>query len=283
MRFLDLRTDFAFKKVFGSEGSKGILISFLNAVIDFGNGRRLTDLTIVDPYSIPILKGMKDTFVDVKAVLDDGAKVIIEMQVLVGECEEQQTLDKAAKNYSTQLVKGDDYTLLNPVIALTLTDFVMFDDDRLEHTFRLLEKEQFVEYNGDIELVFYELPKFNLELDQLQDIRDRWLYFIKNAGSLEYVPDNLEAELQHAFTIANEAGLSEEELELQHKKRDWIFIQKSSRARAERIGHEKGRQEGRQEERANVARQMKADGEPLKKIMRYTGLDENQINGIDPD
>ncbi|MDP2903626.1 MAG: Rpn family recombination-promoting nuclease/putative transposase [Methylovulum sp.] len=82
MNFLDIRTDFAFKKVFGSEGSKDILLSFLNAVIDFAGGRRLTDLTIVDPYNIPMLKGMKDTFVDVKAELNDGSRVIIEMQVL---------------------------------------------------------------------------------------------------------------------------------------------------------------------------------------------------------
>lgn len=70
MRFLDVRTDFAFKKVFGSEQSKHVLISFLNALIDFGE-KQVVDLTIVDPYQIPLLKGMKDSYVDVKAVLSD--------------------------------------------------------------------------------------------------------------------------------------------------------------------------------------------------------------------
>ncbi len=81
MRFLNVRTDFAFKKVFGSEQSKNVPISFLNVIIDFGE-ERVTDLTIVDPYQIPLLKGMKDSYVDVKAVLSDHTKVIVEMQVL---------------------------------------------------------------------------------------------------------------------------------------------------------------------------------------------------------
>ena len=67
MNFLDVKTDFDFKKVFGSEESKDILVDFLNSVIPFENHRLIKSLNIVDPYSIPRLKGMKDTFVDVKA------------------------------------------------------------------------------------------------------------------------------------------------------------------------------------------------------------------------
>jgi len=92
MKFLDVKTDFAFKKVFGSTDSKDILISFLNSVIEFDNKQKITDLTIVDPYSIPLLKGMKDTYVDVKAELSDKSRVIIEMQVLNHEGFEKRIL-----------------------------------------------------------------------------------------------------------------------------------------------------------------------------------------------
>ena len=119
MKFLAVKTDFSFKKVFGSDGSKDLLISFLNSVVDFDNQQTITDLTIVDPYSIPLLKGMKDTYVDVKAVLSDDTRVIIEMQILNHEGFEKRVLYNAAKNYSLQLKKGDAYHLLNPVIALT--------------------------------------------------------------------------------------------------------------------------------------------------------------------
>lgn len=79
MRFLDVKTDFAFKKVFGTLENKNILIKFLNSVIDFCDGHVIVDLEIQDPYNIPMLKGMKDSFVDVKATLDNDSIVIIEM------------------------------------------------------------------------------------------------------------------------------------------------------------------------------------------------------------
>ena len=70
MKFLDVKTDYAFKKVFGSEESTDLLMSFLNSIIYSNAPFKIKDLTIVDPYNIPMLKGMKDSFVDVKAVLE---------------------------------------------------------------------------------------------------------------------------------------------------------------------------------------------------------------------
>jgi len=61
MRFLDVKIDFAFKKVFGSDGSKDILLSFINAVIDF-EGHHVESLEILDPYQIPLIAGMKDSY-----------------------------------------------------------------------------------------------------------------------------------------------------------------------------------------------------------------------------
>ncbi|MBU0498493.1 MAG: Rpn family recombination-promoting nuclease/putative transposase, partial [Gammaproteobacteria bacterium] len=159
MRFLDVKTDYAFKRVFGAEGSKPILISFLNAILEYEGEQAIVDLAIVDPYQIPLLKGMKDTYVDVKATLGNGKRVIIEMQVLNVAGFEKRILHNAAKQYATQLQKGDDYRLLNPVIAITFTDFRMFEEGS-EHLsrFRLIERERFIEYSDDVELIFIELP-----------------------------------------------------------------------------------------------------------------------------
>jgi predicted transposase/invertase (TIGR01784 family) len=227
MRFLDVKTDYAFKKVFGSVESKDKLISFLNAIIYSEQIIKIKDLTIVDPYNIPMLKGMKDTFVDVKAILDDDTKVIIEMQVLHHESFEKRVLYNMAKNYSTQLNKSEEYHLLNPVIALSIVDFIMFEDSKKTITnFKLLEKDDFISYSDDIELIFVELPKFNKTINQLQNIKDEWIYFIKNADSLEYVPNGLNNTIQEALNIVNEANLSEYELEAQHKRKEFISIQK---------------------------------------------------------
>jgi predicted transposase/invertase (TIGR01784 family) len=250
VQFLDIKTDYAFKKVFGSEESKNILLSFLNSLIEFEDGSIIEDLTIVDPYQIPLIQGMKDTYVDVKAVLSNKRRVIIEMQVLNVEGFEKRVLYNAAKLYSSQLKKGNSFTTLEPIIALTITDFMMFSDIKEVITYFVLkEKERLIKYSDDIELIFVELPKFTKDENQLENITDKWIYFVKNAGNLEYIPKTLQEdrEIRKAFDIANTAGMSEEELEAQWKRHDFIFLLKGSIEYAYKKGKEEGRKELRDE------------------------------------
>ena len=245
MNFLDVKTDYAFKKVFGTLENKPILIKFLNSIITFPDNNKIKDLTIVDPYNIPMLKGMKDTFVDVKAVLDNDTKVIVEMQVLNHQGFEKRVLYNAAKNYSVQLKRSDNYHLLNPVIALSIVDFDMFEENKNVITnFKLLEKKQFINYSDDIELIFIELPKFNKELNELEEITDQWIYFVKNAGDLDLIPNELDDTIKLALQSVNEATLTMEELELQHKRKEFIYIQNSSIKLAEKQGIEQGVKQG---------------------------------------
>ena len=282
MRFLDVKTDYAFKRVFGSEGSKPVLISFLNAILDYQGEQAIVDLTIVDPYQIPMLQGMKDTYVDVKAILGNGKHVIIEMQVLNVPGFEKRILHNAAKQYSTQLYKGDDYVLLNPVIALTFTDFIMFEGDQ-EHIsrFRLMERDRFIEYSNDVELIFVELPKFTVKLDALKNIQDKWIYFVKDAGSLEYIPDTLASDprINEAFGFINEAAMSAEELDIQFKRRDFIILQRNSVTMAENKGIEVGMKKGREAEREEIARKL-LDILDDATIAAKTGLNEAQIKQL---
>ncbi len=283
MHFLDVRTDFAFKKVFGSEQSKDILLSFLNAMIRFENGSSIVDLTIMDPYQIPLLKGMKETYVDVKAVLSTGQRVIIEMQVLNLDGFEKRILYNAAKAYVEQLNAGQLYSALEPIIALTITDFTMFADlNKVVSYFRLLEKEALIEYSGDIELIFIELPKFLKGAAELTGIIDKWIFFLKNAGSLEYIPDSLAVEppIQRAFDIANTAGLSPEELDMQLKRTTFIHTiqalqQKAAEAEQEKDAAIQKATEAEREKETRLrqtVRQLQARGFDLSAIAEITGL-----------
>ena len=289
MRFLDVKTDFAFKKVFASEQSTAILIDFLNAVLEYPPELAITELTIVDPYQIPLLKGMKDSYVDVKAKLANGKKVIIEMQVLNMPGFEQRILYNAAKSYSTQLAEGEAYSLLNPVIALTLTDFELFTTPDLTSRFKLLEKTHLIEYKDDIELIFIELPKFNLTEAELTSAKDRWLYFIKNAGSLRFIPESLakEKNIHQAFDIANRAGMSEEELEAQRSRTDFITMQRASIEMALNQGHttglaqgiEIGIEQGAKAKAIDIAKQLLATFDDAT-IATMTGLSADEITSL---
>ncbi len=282
MQFLDVKTDYAFKKVFGSEQSKPILLSFLNALLDF-NGEHLTDLTIVDPYQIPLLKGMKDTYVDVKATLSNQTQVIIEMQVLQVEGFEKRILYNAAKAYSKQLNKGQDYTFLNPIIALTVTDFTMFNSiTEVSSGFQLLEKTHLINYSDDVQLVFIELPKFTKTETELETITDKWIYFLKNAGNLECVPDTLKIEtaIEQAFEIANTASLSTEELELQEKRYDFIRLQRGAVAKALKQGLQQGLQDGKQEATQAIAKRLIQAGLDIPTIAKATDLTEVEVKSL---
>lgn len=80
MRFINPKTDFAFKRIFGSEQSHEVLIDFLDAVL-YGSRGVIADLEILNPWLAPRIRGMKDTYLDVRARLTEGQVVIIEMQV----------------------------------------------------------------------------------------------------------------------------------------------------------------------------------------------------------
>ncbi|MFP4009083.1 MAG: Rpn family recombination-promoting nuclease/putative transposase, partial [Spirulinaceae cyanobacterium] len=185
MRFINPKTDYAFKKIFGSSESRNILKSFLNALIYDGE-TVIESLEIINPNLPPPLQGLKDTYLDVKATLNNGTIVIIEMQVLNVQSFGKRVLFNAAKTYAFQLQAGEGYRMLKPVIALTLTDFEMFPG-REPFVSRFIYREKsngYVYPENDLELVFIELPKFTKELDQLETITDKWIYFIKSARSL---------------------------------------------------------------------------------------------------
>lgn len=231
MIFINPKTDFAFKKIFGSEQSKDILISFLNALL-YDAQPIIEDLEILNPYLAPRIRGVKDTYLDVKARITGDKTVIIEMQVLNVEGFEKRILYNAAKAYSIQLDSGEDYTLLNPVIALTITDFEMFPHlDKVISRFALKEKDYLVDYLiYDIELVFVELTKFRKELEELETLTDKWIYFLKSARSLDGVPETMGVvpEIRKAFEVANQANLNREELEDLEKREIWIHDQRNA-------------------------------------------------------
>jgi predicted transposase/invertase (TIGR01784 family) len=252
MQFINPKTDFAFKRIFGSNKSKDILVSFLNALVYDGR-KEIQSLEILDTYLAPQIRGMKDTFVDVRAVLQGGTTVIIEMQVLNVEGFEKRILYNAAKTYSSQLPVGEDYSLLNPVIALTITDFVMFEQYP-QHVSRYILKERnlLMDYPMyDVELVFVELPKFTAALKELESLSDKWLYFLRHAKDLSVVPPNLKKvkEINKAFETAKEANLTKKELDIQERKEIFIHDQRNAIVKATKIGLEQGRKQGRKQGR----------------------------------
>ena len=277
MTFINPKTDFAFKKIFGSKKSKEILISFLNAIL-YQEQEMIQDLEILDPYQSPRIQGIKDSYLDVKAVITGNKTVIIEMQVLNVLGFEKRVLYNAAKAFSIQLGVGEDYNLLNPVIALTITDFEMFANSaKVISRYCLKEKETLTDYTDDIELVFVELPKFNKTLEESETLTDKWLYFLKFANTLKDVPPPMATipAMKQAFTIAKQSKLTKRELEVLEKRE--IFIQDSQNAI--RKAKLEGKEEGMNEKANAIAREL-LDVLDIETISQKTGLSITEIQDL---
>ncbi|MGA1283515.1 MAG: Rpn family recombination-promoting nuclease/putative transposase [Prochlorothrix sp.] len=277
MRFLDPKTDFAFKKIFGSPQSKPILIEFLNALVYDGQPT-IQDLEILDPYQSPQLQGIKDTFLDVKAKLDSEKTVLIEMQVLNPLDFNKRILYNAAKAYSLQLERGQGYSRLRPVIALTIVDFVLFPErDRPFSHYQLLDRDDGLPYGDDLELIFIELPKFRKSLAELETLADLWVFFLQKTAELDEVPAPLDQNpnLTSAFQIAETANLSPAEFELVERR---ALMVEDSRNVVRRAVQE-ARQEARQERNREIARSL-LGLLPPDVIAERTGLTTEDVQAL---
>lgn len=293
MAFLDPKTDFAFKKIFGSIQSKEVLREFLNAMLH-GGEEVIIDLEILDPYQPPPLLGMKDTFLDVRAKLNTEELVLIEMQVLHPLDFNKRVLYNAAKAYSTQLKRGQGYTALRPVIALTIVDFVLFPErsEVISH-YKLLSTQDHLPYGDDLELVFVELPKFEKPLEGLEGLTELWLFFLQQTATFDQAPPLLcqSPGLEQALQIAERANLSKaeyellerQELVLQDNRNIVLQAAREGLAQGRQEGLQEGRQEGRQEGlmagKREVARSL-LGVLPLEVISEKTGLSVAELEAL---
>ncbi|NES82619.1 MAG: Rpn family recombination-promoting nuclease/putative transposase [Moorea sp. SIO1G6] len=283
MRFISPKTDFAFKKIFGSSESKEVLISFLDALI-YGGKSRINNLEIIDPYNAGYTTELKDTYLDVKAILNDGSTVIIEMQMLNVPVFDERVIYNLTKTYGNQLKSGERSSKRKPVIGLTITDFTMFEQTDRYLTRFLFQEEQdnFIYQNQDLTMVFVELPKFSRSLEELETASEKWIYFMKEAPNLEAIPDTLSEipEIAQALTIANQANMSRKDLEELHKRE--VFME--DRKGEIRQALEQGREEGRLLMEGLISRQLEGKlgaipSEILDKIQQLS-LDQLEALGV---
>ncbi|MDX2245873.1 MAG: Rpn family recombination-promoting nuclease/putative transposase [Bacteroidia bacterium] len=259
MRFVDVKNDIAFRKVFGNENRKETLISFLNAVLDFHGDQRISQVTILNPYQLPKLKGGKVTIIDVKATDQVGRTYIVEMQVGDIDGFEKRVLFYSSKSYSDQIKRADFYRKLRPVIFIGILDFVHTENKNYLSRSQIRDVETGEQTIRDMEFNFIELPKFKLELDELETLTEKWIYFIKNAENLEVVPENINDEgLKSAYEEANVQTWTQEELDAY----EYAFMREED----ERARLDKAKQDGKEENEINTILKLKAKGKTVEEI-----------------
>ena len=298
MKFIDPKIDFAFKKIFGGEDTKDILINFIESLLGLSGDKKLKDINIMDPFSPPRIKGFKMSIIDVKCTDMRGVTYIVEMQVKKTKAFFKRIQYNAAKTYANQIAEGADYPKLNQVIAVTITGFTLFEDiDAYVTRHATKETETGNEYLSGIIYYVVELSKFNKKIENLKNILDKWIWFIKYASEIEDVPDNMKEDVfVHAFEKARVANMTALELEYYDKASMAIADEVGAIELAKEEGEEKGRKEGikegmekgmekgikegRQEEQKIIAKKLKDKRLAMDEIVEITGLLISEIEQL---
>ena len=219
MEYLNPRNDIAFKKIFGEETNKDILIHFLNDILNKTDEHKIIDVTISNPTQLPELTYSKESILDVLCTDTKGIQYIVEMQVNGRKGFEKRAQYYAAKAYSSQAKKGNKYHALKEVIFLAILDYEIFPHKthyKSDHI--ILDKQSHDHDLRDLYFTFIELPKFKKENpNDLITYEEKWCYFLKHAGELDNMcrflntTDNVDI-IQKAYNVLEAHNWTEQEL-----------------------------------------------------------------------
>jgi predicted transposase/invertase (TIGR01784 family) len=219
-RFIDPLTDFGFKRIFGSEPNKDLLIAFLNEL--FKGRKVIKDLVYNPQENGGPAQHFRKTIFDLICTGEDGETFIIEMQ----RAEQKFIIDRTIFYTSSKLYeqgekgKRDWDFELKEVYFIALMDF-NFDSTRSEkylHRVRLAEEETGKTFYDKLGFIFLELPNFNLKETEIKTDLERWMYVLCNMSKMEKIPVILHKKIfQKLFQIAEVANLKKEEYMLYEK------------------------------------------------------------------
>ena len=269
MQFADIKNDIAFRKIFGNENKKEILISFLNAVLEFKGNKKIIWVEILNPYQFPKIAGLKSTILDVRAKDKGGNSYIVEMQVTDKKRFDKRITFYSSKSYSSQINSGDDYYKLKPTIFIGILNFEYLENPNYLSRHAILDTKTYQQKLKDLEFYFIELPKFNKTEKELVDLVEKWVYFIKNAKNLHVIPAGLNDKgLKSAYKEADQHTWTKEEVE----EYEYALIRETDEITREMFVIENNRNE--------IAKNLINLGSENDFIVKATGLTIEQIKEL---
>ena len=250
-KYISLLTDFGFKRIFGTDLNKDLLISFLNAL--FEGSHVITDVKYLNTEHLGDIHTERKAIFDVYCETENGEKFIVEMQNAFQEFFKDRSLFYSTFPIREQGVKGSDWDFhLNHVYTIALLNFDMhdpaFDRDQLSHTVKLCDTYTHKVFYDKLDFIYVEIAKFDKTIDELSTTFEKWLYVLKNLSRLDNQPQSLcDKVFDRLFTQAEIAKFNLRELKEYEDSRKAYRDLKNCLDTAMREGIEKGRTEGRAE------------------------------------
>ena len=265
-RYINPFTDFGFKKLFGEECNKELLLNFLNELLHKKEGR-IVSISYLNSEKLGFVKDSRKAVFDIFCENEKGEMFIVEMQKARQNFFKDRTLFYSASAITQQApAKAVWQFALKAVYIIAILDFVFEDNkhdlDKYRYDVMLTDIETHEIFYDKLTFIYLEMPKFNKSIDELKTRFDKWLYVIKNLAELEDIPEKLRERIfKKMFAAAEIAQLSKEEywqyLDNYTSDNDW----KNCMNTAKREGREKGKAEGLAEGEAKGLAKGLAQGE----------------------
>lgn len=285
-RYIDPYSDFGFKKLFGEEANKDILIDFLNTFLP--EKHQIASLAFRNVEQLGSIPIDRRAFFDIYCEAQNGEKFIVEMQKA-----KQHYFKDRAIFYSTfpirdQAEKGVEWQFeLKAIYYVAILDF---EYDEREERRKFMRDVTLKDQDGEpfydkLHYIFLQMPLFTKTETELKRHRDKWFYFLKNLVSLDHIPSILHEPIFHrAFATAEIARMTNQEY-LQYEAnlkthRDAFATMETAITDAHGKGRVEGLAEGETQKAIDIALEMKKDGVDAQVIAKYTGLSSKEIDRL---
>ena len=290
MSKINPKIDLVFKKLFGSEENKDILMSLINAILPLN--QQISEISLKNPYNVSDYAEGKLSILDIKAQDENGVAYDIEMQIRGSDFYEKRALFYWAKMFGSQLdyviedTKDKDveigYSDLKKCIVISLMDFNYFEDKKYNRYFTLKDGETNETHKGldYLDLYFIELKKFKGKLQTVKTTLERWITFLNNAH--KYTKDNLPQELAEIKEI-RKASLKLDTMYLDEKEKNYyegqqkFLLDENSRLKE---AVEKAGVEAKTQEKIEIAKNAIKKGADNNFISEITGLTPEQVQEL---
>lgn len=291
------KVDFAFKKLFGTEDNKELLISLINSILSEDD--QIVSLVIINPYNFAQFGGENESLLNIKAKDANGTYLNIEMQVGTEVSSDKRSLYYWSNLVANQLKRDAIYEDMTKTICINILDNnIIKDTDDYHSEYKILNTKTGKDdgLHGALEIHYIELRKFKKEYYELTSSLDRWITFLNKANKInknklpeELVNDNI---IVKAFTLI-EVLFNDKERETYENRLKYhttifsslVSSENKGEKRGERIGLKKGIKIG-EERGAKKARLEIAKGlikvMTASKIQKLTGLPLEEIEALFP-
>ena len=280
-KYINPFTDVGFKRIFGQELSKPLLLDFLNSL--FEGEKHIVNLTFLDKEQPALFEEDRSLIYDIYCETDEGEKIIVEMQNKSQPFFKNRSIYYVSESIARQGERGSAWKY--EIDSVYLVAFLNFSPLDFKKQFRtdvvLAEKDTKEQFSDKLRMIYLQLPLFKKEAEECENQVERWIYLLKNMETLNRLPWAAQsAVFKKLESIADVGGMTRAERlqydEALKKYRDTISVFEGVRLE----GRMEGNAEGRLEEKIAIARNLKSMGMSISDVSKATGLSEEGIKAL---